>query len=197
MLYIIFGSCKDVPMGPTAIVSLLTYQALHGLGPEYAILLCFTSGLIQLSMGILGLGEEKDSFNYVRGKLISMYFTGFMIDFVSGPVSSGFTSAVALIIVTSQMKDILGIQATGTTFLEMWISLFTEMKNTRLWDTILGVACIIILLVMRVSHSAVPKNKYIKANIKVKPKRMIFFYSWSPNFMWDLKIRLKEPLYRR
>lgn len=60
-MYIFLGSCKDVPMGPTAIVSLLTYQTLHanypeGLGPEYATLLCFLCGIIQLFMGLAGLG---------------------------------------------------------------------------------------------------------------------------------------------
>lgn len=43
-------------MGPTAIVSLLTYQAIQGRGVEYAPLLCFISGVIQLFKGIVGLG---------------------------------------------------------------------------------------------------------------------------------------------
>ncbi|KDR24302.1 Sodium-independent sulfate anion transporter, partial [Zootermopsis nevadensis] len=131
-LYILFGSCKDVPMGPTAIVSLLTFQQVGNLGSNahyYAILLCFLSGCIELLMGILGLG--------------------FVIDFISGPVSSGFTSAAALIIVTSQVKDVLGINASGNTFIENWISLFNAMKDTRTWDTVLGVACIVILFLMR------------------------------------------------
>lgn len=55
-MYIFLGSCKDVPMGPTAITSLLTYTTLHGLGPQFASLLCFLSGVIQLLMGIAGLG---------------------------------------------------------------------------------------------------------------------------------------------
>lgn len=44
-------------MGPTAIISLLTYQTVHGMGPEYAILLCFLSGVVELLMGLLGLGK--------------------------------------------------------------------------------------------------------------------------------------------
>jgi hypothetical protein len=59
-LYILFGSCKDVPMGPTAIVSLLTFQQIGDLGSNahyYAILLCFLAGCVELLMGILGLGE--------------------------------------------------------------------------------------------------------------------------------------------
>ncbi|PNF43810.1 hypothetical protein B7P43_G07765 [Cryptotermes secundus] len=131
-LYILFGSCKDVPMGPTAIVSLLTYQQVGNLGINahyYAILLCFLAGCVEVLMGTLGLG--------------------FVIDFISGPVSSGFTSAAALIIVTSQVKDILGIHASGNTFIENWDSLFHSMKDTRTWDTVLGVACIAVLLLMR------------------------------------------------
>ena len=76
---------------------------------------------------------------------------GFLIDFVSGPVSSGFTSAVALIILSSQMKDIFGIKGGGSTFIEMWTAIFENIKNIRMADTFLGVACIIILLMMRVS----------------------------------------------
>ncbi|XP_017777984.1 PREDICTED: sodium-independent sulfate anion transporter [Nicrophorus vespilloides] len=129
LVYILFGSCKDVPMGPTAIASLLTFQSVNGMGIEHAILLCFLTGLIEVLMGLLGLG--------------------FLIDFVSGPVSSGFTSAVALIIVTSQVKDVLGIVVKGNTFLEMWISIGENIKDTRTWDTVLGVVCIVILLLMR------------------------------------------------
>lgn len=58
-IYIIFGSCKDVPLGPTAIISLLTYQTVAHLDApvEHAILLCFLAGVIELVMGIFGLGK--------------------------------------------------------------------------------------------------------------------------------------------
>ncbi|KAJ3645328.1 hypothetical protein Zmor_022994 [Zophobas morio] len=129
-IYIFFGSCKDVPMGPTAIAALLTYQAVNGRGPEHAILLCCLTGLVQILMGIFGLG--------------------FLIDFVSGPVSSGFTSAVALIIVTSQIKDVLGITASGGTFIQTWTSIFNDIHNTNVWDTVFGITCIAVLLIMRI-----------------------------------------------
>lgn len=129
LMYIFLGSCKDVPMGPTAICSLLTYQTLHGLGHTYGTLLTLISGVIQLIMGIVGLG--------------------IIIDFVSDPVSSGFTSAVALLIISSQVKDVLGIKAAGSTFVEIWSSVFEDVHNTRFWDTVLGIVCIVILLLMR------------------------------------------------
>lgn len=116
-------------MGPTAIASLMTYQTAQG-DVNKAIVLAFFSGIVQLLMGLFGLG--------------------FLIDFVSGPVSSGFTSAVALIIVTSQVKDVLGITAKGSTFVQIWTGIFQDIQNTRFWDTVLGLSCILLLLVMRV-----------------------------------------------
>lgn len=130
LVYILLGTCKDVPMGPTAICALLTYQVAQG-DVYKAILLAFLTGVVQICMGFMKLG--------------------FLIDFVSGPVSSGFTSAVSLIIVTSQVKDVLGVHAQGSTFVQIWTTIFQDIHNTRLWDTCLGIACIAILLVMRVS----------------------------------------------
>lgn len=37
-VYILLGSCKDVPMGPTAIASLLTYQAAGGVWQKAVLL---------------------------------------------------------------------------------------------------------------------------------------------------------------
>lgn len=129
IVYIFLGSCKDVPMGPTAISALLTYQTARG-NVAKSILLCLLTGIIELLMGLFGLG--------------------FLVDFVSGPVSSGFTSAVSLIIVTSQIKDVLGISAKGTTFLEIWQAIFADIHNIRAWDTVLGLTCIAVLLIMRI-----------------------------------------------
>uniref|UniRef100_A0A1B0CTN7 STAS domain-containing protein n=2 Tax=Lutzomyia longipalpis TaxID=7200 RepID=A0A1B0CTN7_LUTLO len=127
-VYIFLGSHKDVPMGPTAIASLLTLQASKGIW-QRAVLLGFLTGLIEIVMGVFGLG--------------------FLLDFVSGPVNCGFTSAVALIILSSQIKDILGISASGNTFVQMWTSIIEHVPDTRLWDTVLGIVCIIVLLLMR------------------------------------------------
>jgi sodium-independent sulfate anion transporter 11 len=58
-LYSIFGSCRDSAIGPTAIAAILTRENIHELGPEFAILLCFISGCVELLMGILQLGEQN------------------------------------------------------------------------------------------------------------------------------------------
>lgn len=155
IVYIFLGSCKDVPMGPSAISALLTYQTARGSVPK-AILLSFLAGIIELLMGIFGLG--------------------FLVDFVSGPVSSGFTSAVSLIIVTSQIKDVLGITAKGTTFLEIWQSIFKDIHNIRAWDTVLGITCIAVLLIMRIVAGL--KVGPHEDDLKSKKHRIINKFMW-------------------
>lgn len=88
---------------------------------------------------------------------MGVFGLGFLIDFVSGPVSSGFTSAVALIILSSQVKDIFGIKASGSTFVQMWSQIIKNIGGIRMADTILGFSCIVILLLMRVSLPEVLK----------------------------------------
>ncbi|KAF0764391.1 sodium-independent sulfate anion transporter-like [Aphis craccivora] len=129
MMYVFLGTCREVPMGPTAIVSLMTYNTLNGLGPVYGTLLCFLTGVIQLIMGIVGLG--------------------FLIDFISGPVNAGFTSAVAILIVVSQVKDIIGIRAVGSTLIDIVVSLSKDIENFRIGDIILGSTCIVVILLLR------------------------------------------------
>lgn len=73
-----------------------------------------------------------------------------MIDFISGPVSIGFTSAAAIIIATTQVKDILGLERPGSEFLLVWEQIFQYISETRPWDCILGLSSIVIILILRV-----------------------------------------------
>ena len=88
-VYIVFGSSKDITIGPTAIMALMTGQHAQ-LGADYAVLLAFISGLLILLCGLLRLG--------------------FLIDFISVPVIAGFTSAAAITIASSQVKSLLGLK---------------------------------------------------------------------------------------
>ncbi|XP_030370052.1 sodium-independent sulfate anion transporter [Scaptodrosophila lebanonensis] len=138
-IYIFIGSSKDVPIGPTAISALLSFQIAGG-SWQMATLLTFLSGLIEILMGVFRLG--------------------FLIDFVSGPVGAGFTSAVSLIIFSSQMKDLLGIRTSGNTFVQVWISIVNDIHNISWPDFILGLVCIALLLSLRAlaSCSVGPKE---------------------------------------
>ncbi|XP_014090706.2 sodium-independent sulfate anion transporter [Bactrocera oleae] len=161
-IYIFLGNCKDVPVGPSAIVALLTFQTAKG-SWQLAVLLSFLCGIVELFMGIFGLG--------------------FLLDFVSGPVSSGFTSAVSLIIVASQVKDILGIPAPGTTFLEILTHIYENIKETRASDTVLGLTCIMVLLMMRLlsSFKLGPKDPMLRSKTQNVLNKIIWLIGTSRN----------------
>ncbi|XP_003400635.1 sodium-independent sulfate anion transporter-like [Bombus affinis] len=139
-VYIIFGTCREVNIGPTALISLLTYTYARGI-PEYAILLCFLSGSVTIVLGILRLG--------------------FLVEFVSIPVVSGFTSAASLIIACSQIKSLLGLKIHGESFIEIWRELVSNIHRTRIPDLILSCCCILILLTLKILKDAKVSNKIL------------------------------------
>jgi len=134
-VYMVFGSCKDITIGPTAIMALMT--GIHAqYGADYAILLAFLSGLIILACGLLKLG--------------------FLIDFISMPVIAGFTSAAAITIATSQVKSLLGLTIPSDEkshlhlgIIDPWIDVFTHIRSCRWQDALLGFVCCAILLSLR------------------------------------------------
>lgn len=108
--YAIFGTSRVLAVGPVAVVSLMTAAAIGNLGLTSpsdiilaAITLAFISGVILIVMGVLRLG--------------------FLANFLSHPVIAGFITASGLLIATSQLKHILGVDAHGHTLIELILSL--------------------------------------------------------------------------
>ncbi|XP_025991392.1 sodium-independent sulfate anion transporter [Solenopsis invicta] len=127
-VYVFFGTCREVNIGPTALVSLLTWTYVSGI-PEHAALLCFLSGCITILLGVLRLG--------------------FLIEFISIPVVSGFTSAASVIIACSQIKNLLGLSIHGESFIEIWIELANHITDTKIPDLILSCCCLVFLLILK------------------------------------------------
>nr|CAD7204291.1 unnamed protein product [Timema douglasi] len=128
-VYLFLGSCKDITIGPTALMALMTYQQVVGRNPDFAVLLCFLSGCVQLLMSVLHLGV--------------------LVDFISIPVTVGFTSATSVIIAVSQLKGLLGLSFTSSGFVDNVKKVYQQIGETRLGDTVLGGVCIVILLLLR------------------------------------------------
>ena len=103
----IMGSSRQLSTGPVAVVSLLTAAALGEIVTDpssyavYAALLALIVGLFQFSLGILRMG--------------------FVINFLSHPVVTGFTNAAAIIIGASQLPKVFGIRVINSNDTE-WVS---------------------------------------------------------------------------
>ena len=135
-LYAIFGSSRTLAVGPVAVISLMTAAALEPLFPTgsaayigAAMLLAALSGVVLLLMAVLRLG--------------------FLANFLSHPVISGFISASGLLIALSQLKHILGVSAEGQTVLQLLPSLAQQLSFINVPTLIIGGLCLLFLQLVR------------------------------------------------
>jgi sodium-independent sulfate anion transporter 11 len=57
-VYIFLGSCKDITIGPTAMMGIMTNPfVVQNDSPDYAVLLCFLVGCVMVLVGLLRLGK--------------------------------------------------------------------------------------------------------------------------------------------
>lgn len=58
-VYIFLGSCKDITIGPTAIMGIMTNPfVVQNDNPDFAVLLCFLMGCVIVLVGLLRLGKS-------------------------------------------------------------------------------------------------------------------------------------------
>lgn len=134
LTYVFLGTSRKVAMGPVAMDSLLVAAALGTFAisdlSEYiglAVVLVLIVGATQLLLGIFRMG--------------------FLVNFLSKPVISGFTSAAAIIIMISQLKHLLGISVPNSNhFHQIATMTLQEMGETNPYDLGLGVLGILIIL---------------------------------------------------
>ncbi|XP_070157290.1 sodium-independent sulfate anion transporter isoform X3 [Polyergus mexicanus] len=128
-IYVIFGSCENITIGPTAIMATMVQPLVEKYGADIAMLITFLKGCIIALLGIFHLG--------------------FLLDFVSLPVITGFTSAAAINIASSQFKSLLGIPGRTENFLDSLIMIFKHFNQIRYQDTLLGIGTIILLVLLK------------------------------------------------
>ena len=133
-----FGSSRQLATGPVAVVSLLTASAIEPLavsGGEgyfiYAVMLAFMVGMVQLILGIVRLGM--------------------MVDFLSHPVVTGFTNAAAIIIATSQLNNIFGVEVDRAEYhyQVVWETLKAGWENPHLFTLLIAIGSLALMVVLR------------------------------------------------
>ena len=144
VVYGILGTSRQLSVGPVAMDSLLVASGLGALSlsgiDEYvsmAIFLALFMGVIQFVLGMIRMG--------------------FLVNFLSKPVISGFTSAAALIIGLSQLKHLLGTQIERSN--QIHILLLNALKTidqTNLIALGLGIAAIILIKALKKLNKRIP-----------------------------------------
>ena len=134
LIYALLGTSNQLAVGPVAIVSLMTAAGVGALANgsvevyiAYAVLLSLMVGGMQLFMGL--------------GRF------GFLVNFLSHPVISGFTSAAALIIGFSQLKHLLGVDISRSHHIhEILYNAWLQISDVHMITFVIGITSVAILL---------------------------------------------------
>ena len=134
--YAVFGTSRTLAVGPVAVVSLMTASAIGEIAaqgtPAYlaaAMLLAFLSGAMLIAMGLFRLG--------------------FVANFLSHPVISGFITASGLLIAAGQLKYLLGIPAGGHTLPQIVMGLVENIGSVNLPTLAIGASVLAFLYFVR------------------------------------------------
>ncbi len=144
LLYGILGTSRQLGVGPVAVVSLLVAAGVADLAQpgsnEYvhlAILLAFMVGVIQLLMGLLRMG--------------------FLVNFLSHPVITGFTAATALIIAFSQLHHLLGVSIESSKHIHtVLLQLFEKRAEIHPGTALFGFGAVALIYVIRKWQPRIP-----------------------------------------
>ena len=144
IVYAIFGTSRQLAVGPVAMDSLIVASGVAALAQigtenfiEFAILLAFMMGFLQVVFGFFKLG--------------------FLVNFLSRPVISGFTSAAALIIGLNQLKHLLGVQIERDNRIHtLVLDAFQNIKEINWLTFSIGVVSILILVFLKRITTKIP-----------------------------------------
>lgn len=150
-VYAIFGSSRQLAIGPVALVSLLVSNALGGIADtneelhiELAILLALLVGILECIMGLLRLG--------------------WLIRFISHSVISGFTSASAIVIGLSQIKYFLGYSIARSSKIVPIVESIIAGADKFQWPPfVMGSLILVILQVMKHVGKAKKELQFLRA----------------------------------
>ena len=130
--YAVLGSSMTLSVGPVAVASLMTAAAVTPLAAagsaEYVLLsmlLALIGGVVLLLLGLLRMG--------------------FVANFLSHPVISGFVTGSAVLIAINQLKPLLGVPAEGETAFELLLSLVSRAAQLHMPTTLVGILSVLAL----------------------------------------------------
>jgi SulP family sulfate permease len=130
-----FGGSRVQIGGPTGAFIVIVYGIVQQFGINGLIVATFMAGVLLIIIGVVKLGN--------------------VIKFIPYPLIVGFTTGIALIIFSSEIKDFLGLKmgAVPAPFVDKWMAYSIHISSLNIYSLVIaGVTLAIVLLWSRVSH---------------------------------------------
>lgn len=131
-----FGGTKVLIGGPTGAFMVIVYGIVVEYGMNGLIIATILAGIILILMGVLRLGN--------------------IIKFIPYPIVVGFTSGIAVVIFSSQIKDFFGLDmgAVPSEFIDKWMVYLEHFTSANLISV--GIALFTILLIIFWPYKKIP-----------------------------------------
>ncbi|HSP25357.1 MAG TPA: SulP family inorganic anion transporter, partial [Saliniramus sp.] len=134
--YAIFGTSRTLAVGPVAVVSLMTASAIGEIAMQGTSAYLAAATLLALISGVMLI-------------LMGLFRLGFVANFLSHPVISGFITAAGLLIAAGQLKHMLGVPASGHTLPEIASGLIADIGQTNVPTLVIGLSVLAFLYLVR------------------------------------------------
>ena len=134
--YAMFGSSRQLIIGPDASMAALVAASLAPLAGGDAARLAVMACLLSVLIGLI----------CILGALLRL---GFMADFLAKQVIVGFMHGLALVIAVGQLPKVLGVQGGGETTVAQFITVCRNVAGTNVITLGIGASCVAIILTCR------------------------------------------------
>lgn len=134
----VFGGSHYQIGGPTGAFIVIVYGIIAEFGFQGLLIATIIAGVILVLMGILRLGE--------------------VIKFMPYPIIIGFTSGIAVVIFSTQIKDFFGlsIAEVPSEFIDKWIVYFKHFNTINYWALGIGILTIVISILWNKVTKKIP-----------------------------------------
>jgi high affinity sulfate transporter 1 len=148
LVYLIFGTSRQLSIGPTSTLSILVGSTLGALMIPNASQYALMASLIAVMAGALAI-------------LSYIFRLGFIVKFISKPVLTGFLAGIALFIAAGQLPKLFGIYGASGNFFQRIYFLLTHLDQTNLATLLIGVFGILFLFIASKKFPKLPNALFL------------------------------------
>lgn len=132
------GGSKVQIGGPTGAFVIIIYSIIQQYGLNGLIAATIMAGIILVIMGLLKFGS--------------------IIKYIPQTITVGFTSGIAITLMSTQIKDFMGLHIDNVPadFFLKWQSYFSNMNTLNIWSLSIGVTCIVIIILWPKLNQTIP-----------------------------------------
>lgn len=143
VMYALFGTSKQLIMGPEATTAIMTAAAVAPLAGGDPVQYAALAATAAILVGVLS----------IAGGIVKL---GFITDFLSKPILVGYIFGTTLIVIGSQLGKMFGISLESDKFFRQVIELIIRLPEAHTLTTLIGIVSMAALFLIRRVNRALP-----------------------------------------